>query len=183
MHSPPPPHLARWTVFFGGNRWCTPSALFSQWLVTHVVFLVLGADALWGCTWSGATIVRGDRDTVCVSPAPKIGVFPASGSPFCSPEILPTRQQIDDSFGATHPGGERLPRSAPRCVRRERRVFPSDYDAAQQMFVLNFRGLSFSFQADPKLQVSVPPQCRPSSFSSRGYCPLEFKLQAWNTGR
>uniref|UniRef100_A0A8D0AN25 Phagosome assembly factor 1 n=1 Tax=Sander lucioperca TaxID=283035 RepID=A0A8D0AN25_SANLU len=41
--------------------------------------------------------------------------------------IAPTIEQIDQSFGATHPGV---------------------YNAAEQLFHLNFRGLSFSFQLD-----------------------------------
>ncbi|KAI1235453.1 hypothetical protein IHE44_0002316 [Lamprotornis superbus] len=41
--------------------------------------------------------------------------------------IAPTIEQIDQSFGATHPGV---------------------YNSAEQLFHLNFRGLSFSFQLD-----------------------------------
>ncbi|EEC12491.1 conserved hypothetical protein [Ixodes scapularis] len=77
------------------------------------------------------------------------------GSPFCSPEILPTRQQIDDSFGATHPG---------------------DYDAAQQMFVLNFRGLSFSFQADPKLQSRMEEVMNSSLHFPNGTSPVVSRM-------
>lgn len=53
------------------------------------------------------------------------------GIPFNSPEVPPTIEQIDQSFGATHPGV---------------------YDAAQQLFILNFRGLSFSFPIESKYQ-------------------------------
>lgn len=56
-----------------------------------------------------------------------------SGKTFASPQIPPTIEQIDQSFGATHPGV---------------------YDAAQQLFVLNFRGLSFSFPIESKFPVS-----------------------------
>ncbi|XP_067119655.1 phagosome assembly factor 1-like [Centruroides vittatus] len=50
---------------------------------------------------------------------------------FCSPEIPPTIEQIDHTFGATHPG---------------------EYDASHQLFILSFRGLSFSFPVDPRFQ-------------------------------
>ncbi|KAF4526399.1 hypothetical protein B566_EDAN012690 [Ephemera danica] len=50
---------------------------------------------------------------------------------FNSAEIAPTIEQIEHSFGATHPGM---------------------YDTAKQLFVLNFRGLSFCFPVDSKYQ-------------------------------
>uniref|UniRef100_A0A3B5MBC4 Phagosome assembly factor 1 n=1 Tax=Xiphophorus couchianus TaxID=32473 RepID=A0A3B5MBC4_9TELE len=58
---------------------------------------------------------------------------------FNSQAITPTIEQIDQSFGATHPGV---------------------YNAAEQLFHLNFRGLSFSFQLDswneaPKYEVRM----------------------------
>lgn len=77
------------------------------------------------------------------------------GSPFCSPEIVPTRQQIDDSFGATHPG---------------------DYDAAQQMFILNFRGLSFSFQADSRVQSKVEEVMNSSLHFPNGMSPVVSRM-------
>ncbi|KAM6945897.1 phagosome assembly factor 1 [Aplochiton taeniatus] len=49
------------------------------------------------------------------------------GVHFNAQAIAPTIEQIDQSFGATHPGV---------------------YNAAEQLFHLNFRGLSFSFQLD-----------------------------------
>ncbi|XP_039618930.1 UPF0183 protein C16orf70 homolog isoform X2 [Polypterus senegalus] len=49
------------------------------------------------------------------------------GVHFNSQAIAPTIEQIDQSFGATHPGV---------------------YNAAEHLFHLNFRGLSFSFQLD-----------------------------------
>uniref|UniRef100_UPI00358EC140 phagosome assembly factor 1 isoform X2 n=1 Tax=Myxine glutinosa TaxID=7769 RepID=UPI00358EC140 len=52
------------------------------------------------------------------------------GVHFNSPTIPPTIEQIDQSFGATHPGV---------------------YNAAEQLFHLNFRGLSFSFRLDARL--------------------------------
>jgi hypothetical protein len=53
------------------------------------------------------------------------------GSVFNSPSIQPTIQQIDQSFGATHPGV---------------------YHAESQLFVLNFRGLSFEFKLESKCE-------------------------------
>uniref|UniRef100_A0A3B3I521 Phagosome assembly factor 1 n=1 Tax=Oryzias latipes TaxID=8090 RepID=A0A3B3I521_ORYLA len=49
------------------------------------------------------------------------------GVHFNSQAIAPTIEQIDQSFGATHPGV---------------------YNPAEQLFHLNFRGLSFSFQLE-----------------------------------
>lgn len=53
------------------------------------------------------------------------------GLHFNSPEVAPSIEQIEHSFGATHPGV---------------------YDAAKQLFALHFRGLSFYFPVDSKLQ-------------------------------
>lgn len=53
------------------------------------------------------------------------------GFPFNSPEVLPSIEQIEHSFGATHPGV---------------------YDSDKQVFVLNFIGLSFYFPVDSKFQ-------------------------------
>lgn len=50
---------------------------------------------------------------------------------FNSPEVAPSIEQIEHSFGATHPGV---------------------YDASKQLFALHFRGLSFYFPVDSKLQ-------------------------------
>lgn len=44
--------------------------------------------------------------------------------------MLPSIEQIEHSFGATHPGV---------------------YDAEKQLFVLNFRGLSFYFPVESKI--------------------------------
>lgn len=57
--------------------------------------------------------------------------FNFSGLPFNSPEILPSIEQIEHSFGATHPGV---------------------YDSEKQLFMLNFRGLSFYFPVESKFQ-------------------------------
>uniref|UniRef100_A0A131YG90 Uncharacterized protein n=1 Tax=Rhipicephalus appendiculatus TaxID=34631 RepID=A0A131YG90_RHIAP len=77
------------------------------------------------------------------------------GSTFCSPEVLPTRQQIDDCFGATHPG---------------------EYDASQQMFVLHFRGLSFSFLADPKCKLDAALGSSPTGQLPNGSSPLVSRM-------
>lgn len=77
------------------------------------------------------------------------------GSTFCSPEVLPTRQQIDDCFGATHPG---------------------EYDASQQMFVLHFRGLSFSFLADPKCKLDAALGSSPTGQLPSGSSPLVSRM-------
>lgn len=55
-----------------------------------------------------------------------------SGMLFNAPEVMPTIQQVEHTFGATHPG-----------------VF----DAEKQTFTLNFRGISFCFNVDSKFQV------------------------------
>lgn len=77
------------------------------------------------------------------------------GSTFCSPEVLPTRQQIDDCFGATHPG---------------------EYDASQQMFVLHFRGLSFSFLADSKCKLDAALGSSPTGQLPNGSSPLVSRM-------
>ena len=51
---------------------------------------------------------------------------------FNCPEVSPTIEQIDQSFGATHPGV---------------------YDGEKQVFTLTFRGLSFEFPAQTQFQV------------------------------
>uniref|UniRef100_A0A673JMR2 UPF0183 protein C16orf70 homolog n=1 Tax=Sinocyclocheilus rhinocerous TaxID=307959 RepID=A0A673JMR2_9TELE len=66
------------------------------------------------------------RDDICKCKMMHSSVH-YSGVHFNSQSIAPTIEQIDQSFGATHPGV---------------------YNAAEQLFHLNFRGLSFSFQLD-----------------------------------
>ncbi|ELT94845.1 hypothetical protein CAPTEDRAFT_124552 [Capitella teleta] len=53
------------------------------------------------------------------------------GVHFSSPHVQPTIEQIDQSFGATHPGV---------------------YHSEKQLFVLNFRGLSFEFHIESKFE-------------------------------
>lgn len=57
-----------------------------------------------------------------------------SDAVFNSSEVSPTIEQIDQSFGATHPGV---------------------YDSDKQVFTLTFRGLSFEFPAETQFQVSA----------------------------
>lgn len=57
-----------------------------------------------------------------------------SGVMFNSPEITPSIQEIEQSFGATHPG---------------------IYDSERRLFMLNFRGLCFCFNVDSKFQVKL----------------------------
>lgn len=92
-----------------------------------------------------------------------------SGVHFNSQSIAPTIEQIDQSFGATHPGGEiycvcQLFVQTPICcvcifIVGSCSLRPV-YNAAEQLFHLNFRGLSFSFQLDswseaPKYEVRL----------------------------
>ena len=61
-------------------------------------------------------------------------IFSFSDAVFNSSEVSPTIEQIDQSFGATHPGV---------------------YDSDKQVFTLTFRGLSFEFPAETQFQVSL----------------------------
>lgn len=51
---------------------------------------------------------------------------------FNSTSIKPTLEQIDQSFGATHPG---------------------QFDKSLQLFVLTFRGITFFFPVEPQFEV------------------------------
>ena len=51
---------------------------------------------------------------------------------FNSSEVSPTIEQVDQTFGATHPGV---------------------YDSDKKVFALTFRGLSFEFPAETQFQV------------------------------
>ncbi|KAK3735198.1 hypothetical protein QZH41_017952, partial [Actinostola sp. cb2023] len=59
------------------------------------------------------------------------------GVHFNSPQVQPTIEQIDMSFGATHPGDS---------------LYIVVYDPSLHLFILNFRGLSFSFPIDSKFE-------------------------------
>lgn len=113
-----------------------------------------------------------------------------SGVHFNSQAIAPTIEQIDQSFGATHPGGT-LQTTLPGQSFRFLFFFffylnycffffsPfSVYNAAEQLFHLNFRGLSFCFQLDswneaPKYEVSPNPWISP---------PLGFQVIPLSAG-
>lgn len=56
-----------------------------------------------------------------------------SGIVFSSSEVAPSIQQVDQTFGATHPG---------------------IYDRERHLFLLNFRGLTFYFPVEPKFEVT-----------------------------
>ena len=67
--------------------------------------------------------------------APSIPIAPSSvgsGCVFSSTEVAPSIQQVDQTFGATHPG---------------------IYDRERHLFLLNFRGLTFQFPVEPKFEV------------------------------
>ena len=53
---------------------------------------------------------------------------------FNSSEVSPTIEQVDQTFGATHPGV---------------------YDSDKKVFTLTFRGLSFEFPAETQFQVHI----------------------------
>ena len=79
---------------------------------------------------------------------------------FNSSEVSPTIEQIDQSFGATHPGV---------------------YDSDKQVFTLTFRGLSFEFPAETQFQVSldnfdtIPGHLENCIFSRRLLCSARNK--------
>ncbi|GIX90612.1 UPF0183 protein C16orf70 homolog [Caerostris extrusa] len=79
------------------------------------------------------------------------------GNVFCSPEVVPTLEQIDHSFGATHPG---------------------EYHSSQQVFVLNFRGLTFAFAIDPKLQPKYAHGVGSLQFGS--FLPVVSKMSIYS---
>lgn len=76
------------------------------------------------------------------------------GLHFNSPEVLPSIEQIEHSFGATHPGV---------------------YDAEKQLFQLNFRGLSFYFPLDSKFQTTSSHNLKSLHFPS-GSSPLVSRM-------
>lgn len=85
-------------------------------------------------------------------------LFNFSGIVFNSCEVMPTIDQIDHSFGATHPG---------------------IYDPDRRIFTLNFRGLSFTF---PVEQASEPRYVRGlgSLQFSNGTSPVASKMFIFN---
>lgn len=77
---------------------------------------------------------------------------------FNSPEVLPSIEQIEHSFGATHPGV---------------------YDAAKQLFALHFRGLSFYFPVDSKLHAGYAHGLGSLVFLS-GASPVVSKMSLYS---
>lgn len=82
------------------------------------------------------------------------------GLPFNSPEVVPSIEEIEHSFGATHPGV---------------------YDAAKQLFALHFRGLSFYFPVDSKLQPGYAHGLGSLHFPS-GASPIVSKMALYCGG-
>ncbi|CAH0390282.1 unnamed protein product [Bemisia tabaci] len=80
------------------------------------------------------------------------------GMLFNTPEILPSIEQIEHSFGATH---------------------PAIYDAERQTFVLNFRGLSFTFHVDSKLQSNISHAGLTSLKFPNGLSPVVSQLSVY----
>ncbi|XP_065092614.1 PHAF1 protein CG7083 [Ochlerotatus camptorhynchus] len=82
------------------------------------------------------------------------------GLPFNSPEVVPSIEEIEHSFGATHPGV---------------------YDASKQLFALHFRGLSFYFPVDSKLQPGYAHGLGSLHFPS-GASPIVSKMALYCGG-
>ncbi|XP_042896720.1 phagosome assembly factor 1 isoform X2 [Parasteatoda tepidariorum] len=104
------------------------------------------------------------------------------GNVFCSPEVPPTLEQIDHSFGATHPGGRSVSHFKNPFEFAEFRKpwlahWLTEYHSSQQVFVLNFRGLTFAFAIDP----SVPPRVTPGLGSIQfGSFPIVSKMSIYS---
>ena len=97
--------------------------------IKHIRFIIMPSSPtcslnvnLWSQWWS-----------VCVSPVPLKLSLCYSELYFNCPDVSPTIEQIDQSFGATRPGV---------------------YDEEKKIFTLTFRGLAFEFPAETKFQVS-----------------------------
>lgn len=80
------------------------------------------------------------------------------GLTFNSPEVLPSIEQIERSFGATHPGV---------------------LDTEKQLFVLNFRGLSFCFPVESKFQPGYAHGLGSLQFPS-GSSPVVSRLSLYS---
>lgn len=76
------------------------------------------------------------------------------GLHFNSPEVSPSIEQIEHSFGSTH---------------------PAVFDAEKQSFALNFRGLSFYFHVDSKMQANYAHGLGSLHFSP-GSSPVCIKM-------
>ena len=64
-----------------------------------------------------------------------------STKPFSSPDVPPTIEQIFHSFGDTRPGGVRMC----KCFCSFHSLFIIEYDEVRKVYLLNFRGVVFSF--------------------------------------
>ncbi|KAK9890962.1 hypothetical protein WA026_013300 [Henosepilachna vigintioctopunctata] len=73
---------------------------------------------------------------------------------FNSPEVLPTLEQIEHSFGATLPG---------------------EYDAEKQLYVMNFRGVAFHFPVVSKFQTGNNHELGSLQFPS-GCTPVASRM-------
>ncbi|XP_050293165.1 PHAF1 protein CG7083 [Anthonomus grandis grandis] len=82
------------------------------------------------------------------------------GLSFNSPELLPSIEQIEHSFGATHPG---------------------EYDSEKKVFTLNFRGLSFYFPVDSKYQKGSTHNLASLQFPP-GNSPVVARLAIYSGG-
>ncbi|XP_057653388.1 PHAF1 protein CG7083 isoform X2 [Diorhabda carinulata] len=80
------------------------------------------------------------------------------GLDFNSPEILPSVEQIEHSFGATHPGV---------------------YDSEKKMFMLNFRGLSFYFPVESEFQTGSSHNLGSLQFQA-GNSPIVSRLAIYS---
>ncbi|KAG5682430.1 hypothetical protein PVAND_011783 [Polypedilum vanderplanki] len=74
---------------------------------------------------------------------------------FNSPEILPSIEQIENSFGSTH---------------------PAVYDASKNSFALNFRGLTFYFHVDNKTQANLGNHGLSSLHFGQGNSPVVSRM-------
>lgn len=74
---------------------------------------------------------------------------------FNTPQVKPTLKQIDQSFGATHPG---------------------QYDSSLQLFLLTFRGLTFFFPVDPQHESYFKQYSRHSPSLPTNLIPVVSKM-------
>ncbi|XP_046842170.1 phagosome assembly factor 1-like isoform X2 [Xenia sp. Carnegie-2017] len=81
------------------------------------------------------------------------------GGHFNSPHLEPTIDQIDQSFGATHPGV---------------------YDSSHQLFELTFRGVSFTFPIDSKFEPDFVHGLGSLRFSSGPGAPVVSKMSIYS---
>lgn len=73
--------------------------------------------------------------------------------------MLPSIEQIENSFGSTH---------------------PAVYDAAKNSFALNFRGLTFYFHVDMKMQANFASHGLGSLHFGAGNSPVVTKMALYS---